>query len=373
MRIVLWPLNYLPIVGGSEVQIHFLARALKELGHAVLVIANHPYLSVGAVQNQPFEGIEVIRFPFAQTLVDFNLAQIKHILLQVTALLQSFKPDLIHVHALTCAMSFYQVRIGQTTKIPMCLTIHGGLLEKEQQTKTECVSLCKMVKAISTPSQDSLKMFDLHHPSVHVIYNGLPELSTPLQPLPLAPTLVMIGRLVEEKGFSLAFYAVKQLVAKYPNLKLIVVGDGELRQELEDLRVVLNLERVIEMVGALPNAKVHHWIDQARLVLIPSLHESFCLVALEAALRARPVIASRIPGLQEVVKHTTSGLLIHPNDVMALVEAIDSLLQNPSQVERISQTAYTSALERFSLQKTVQGYLNMYQHVLGEINAFASC
>ena len=362
MKILLWPTHYLPYIGGLEVMVHSLALQLKKQGHEVLVIAN-------AEEYAEFfiEEIKVYTFPFIKALGVYNLILIKKTLDKIHEIFDSFLPDIVNVHGWFECFCFYQTRILSKKKIPLCITIHGLLEQKYYQTEA-CVKLWSMAGGINTVSNaliHSLKQQQCSHSSIRVIYNGLSPSSHPIAPLQCHPSqLLMVGRLTEEKCFDVAFHALKILIKNRSDIKLRLVGGGFLYQDLLRLKEELGLDPWIEMTDYVPPYKVRQYIDEASLILVPSYYESFCLVALEAALRSRPVVASSVYGLKEVIEHEKTGLLIEPKNPLLLAETIEKLLSSPQKMVEMGDAARQRALELFSIETTAKNYLEMYRSLL---------
>jgi glycogen(starch) synthase len=113
-----------------------------------------------------------------------------------------------------------------------------------------------------------------------------------------------------------------------------------------------------------PPGAVPELINTASVVVVPSRwDEPFGLVALEAALMARPVVATRAGGLAEVVEHGITGFVIEKDDVVALASAVVHLLEHPGEADRIGSAARRRALERFAWDGCVDEYERLYQHV----------
>ncbi|MDF2530067.1 MAG: putative glycosyltransferase, group 1 [Gammaproteobacteria bacterium] len=365
MKIILWPTSYLPSIGGLEVMTHSLATQLLKNGHEVLVIANNT--NSEECKEFTLEGIRVFLFPFITSLLDKKLLNIKKIMSKIRQIFDDFEPDLVNVHGWFECFSFYQVRILENSNIPVCITIHG-LLEQNHYQTDACLKLWSMANAVNTVSQvliESLSQQGFHHPALKTIYNGLSIPQEPIQPLGLHPhTLVMVGRLSSEKCFDIAFYAVKNLIRKYPDIKLILVGGGGQFNELSRLKNELGLDQHIEMTDFVKPHEVQSYIDRADLVLVPSYYESFCLVALQAAIRGRPVIASNVYGLKEVVEHNQTGLLIEAKNPQALSEAVDQLLSNPQRMQEMGKASYIRATHQFTIENTTHQYLKMYENIM---------
>lgn len=361
MKIVFWPSQYLPAIGGLEILTHSLAMQLQKMGHEILIITDHAGSSLS--DNRTIDGIQVISLPFSTALNFYDVKKIKELMSQMEHILQTFSPDLVNIHGWYETLAFYQLRLLKN--IPFYLTIHG-LLEQETYATHACQLLWTRAQGINTVScslKETLFSRKWTHPSLRVIHNGLASGRFSKQVKPKDPNrLVMIGRLSPEKGFDIGFQALKILQTTYPQAILSLVGGGALWDSLVRLRNTLQLDASIEMTGFVQPNQVAHYIDQASLVLIPSSYESFGLVALEAAFRGRPVIASHVHGLKEVVVHQETGWLIKPGCPSSLAHAIDRLWSHPEIMEDMEFASKQRAAQ-FTIEACAQNYLNMYQNV----------
>lgn len=357
-KMVLWPALYLPNIGGLEIMTHRLALQLRAEGHQVWVLSN----SSTGYKDYTLEGISVSTFPFLDALSRYRLLEIKQIFKKLDAFFDTVSPDLIHVHGWFESFCFYQARVVEKRKLSLYLTIHGLLEQKHYRTEA-CQKLWSMADGVSIVSESlraPLLEQGLSHPNLQVIYNALPFPSKPLQALP-PQQLLMIGRLTEEKGFETAFHALKQLLPKYPHLKLRLIGDGVQFEQLHQLKKELKLDAQIRMEGFIHPDEIPSCIDAATLVLIPSTYESFSLTALQAAQRGRPVVASRVYGLKEVVEDGKTGLLVEPQNPVALADAIDRLLSHPDQIRAMGEAGFERANRLFNIEITTQKYIHMYR------------
>src|SRR4029077_4031681 len=161
------------------------------------------------------------------------------------------------------------------------------------------------------------------------------------------PRLLCLGRLVAEKGFDSAMTAFALVRNRLPSARLVIAGDGPERSKLQQQTIELGLADSVEFVGSVPPETAAHLIDEATLVVMPSRLEGFGLVALEAALMARPVVAARVGGLPEVVLHEQTGLLVEHEDHEDLAEAITLLLDHPRTATMFGEAAQRRAKEVF--------------------------
>jgi glycogen(starch) synthase len=177
-----------------------------------------------------------------------------------------------------------------------------------------------------------------------------------------APCVLGFGRLVADKGFDLAVRAFAAVTRRVPNARLVLAGDGAARADLERLVTDMGLSQSVEFVGMVAPADVPALIARASLVVVPSRwDEPFGLVALEAAVMARPVVATRAGGLVEVVEEGTTGLLVDKEDPDALAAALLRLLEDPATADRMGVAARARARERFSWERCVTSYERLYE------------
>jgi len=135
-------------------------------------------------------------------------------------------------------------------------------------------------------------------PRSSVIYNSLEAPRLLPTPLPNeAPRLLCLGRLVPRKGFDLALTAFASIVDRFPRARLVMAGDGPARPELERQAAALGLADRVGFDGWGAPDKVSELMNTATMVIMPSRHEAFGLVALVAAMMARPIIATRVEEL----------------------------------------------------------------------------
>ncbi len=360
----MWTLQYLPDIGGLEIFTHSLAQELQKAGHTVMIITSNP--SSMNYEELSVDGIIVHRFPFRLALLHYDLKKIISILNHLKTILKEYAPDLVNIHGWYEYLAFFQTKVLVQLNSALCLTIHG-LIEQEYYTTSACKKLWSMAQGINTVSNALLScLVDMgwKHPHLNVIYNGIHEPQAPLVEIPLHPTLLMIGRLSEEKCYDVAFYAVKKLISKGIEVKLLVVGEGPEYENLCRVRQELDLNDVIDMVGTVQPHGIYKYIDRAQFLLVPSRYESFSLVVMEAALRGRPTIASHVHGLKETVQTEKSGLLVTPKDPDALAAAIERLLKNRNHVLEMGAYARQRALNEFLAQHSTKQYLQMYEMAL---------
>lgn len=151
----------------------------------------------------------------------------------------------------------------------------------------------------------------------------------PAVPVPAAPRLICVGRLHEQKGQLLLIEAVRQLKAEGVPCELVLVGEGPMRPEIERRIAEFHLQDCITLAGASPTDEMIALIQSSRALVLPSLAENLPAVILEAFALGRPVIATYIGGIPEVVEAGVSGWLAPAGRVECLVNAMREALSAP--------------------------------------------
>ena len=214
-------------------------------------------------------------------------------------------------------------------------TVHGP----EDFDKVAAIALPEKIKrarfvvAISSYGRSQLyRWCDYQQWSkIHIVHCGLDRsfLETDPKPLPESPNLVCVGRLSEQKGQVLLLQAVAVLIQRGINLKLVLVGDGDLRPAIETAIAELKLQDVVEITGWATEQEVKAKINAAKAMILPSFAEGLPVVLMESLAMGRPVISTYIAGIPELIKPGVSGWLVPAGDIDALVDALQFLLKTP--------------------------------------------
>jgi colanic acid/amylovoran biosynthesis glycosyltransferase len=163
---------------------------------------------------------------------------------------------------------------------------------------------------------------------LHVVRCGLDDqfLGTPEEPAPAAPRLVCVSRLSPEKGVEVLVAAVEQLVQSGTNLELVLVGDGPSRPSIEARLANTSVQDKVHLLGWGDAARVRKEILASRALVVPSLAEGLPVVIMEAFALCRPVIATAVGAVPELVEHRHTGWLVAPGSADSLAAAIREAL-----------------------------------------------
>jgi len=160
--------------------------------------------------------------------------------------------------------------------------------------------------------------------------------------------------------------AMRLVVDAIPHARLVMVGEGQLRNALGRMASELGIEDRVEFLGRLTNAEVPHAMAGFDVLVNCSHAESFGVVVLEASACGIPVVATRVGGVPEVCRHGETGLLVPPNDVDALAEAIIRLARDPELREEMGRAGRAFVLQNHAWQNDVDRMLGLLEDLVGE-------
>lgn len=177
--------------------------------------------------------------------------------------------------------------------------------------------------------------------------------------------ILCVAELREYKGIDVLLRAVKPLLASDDALSLVLVGDGPLRQELEELAVSLQIDRRTRFLGTQGAAEIAALLHGCELFVLPSREEPFGIVLIEAMACKKPVVASDVGGIPEVVEHERTGILVEPENPQALTEGLRRLLKDSDLKNKLADNGHRRVMERFCFYHTGAAYENALASLLG--------
>jgi len=174
--------------------------------------------------------------------------------------------------------------------------------------------------------------------------------------------VVAVGRLSPEKGFDLLIDAFAEAVSLLPDIRLIIVGDG---QERDNLQVLANGHRLAGRIYFAGYTETPgDYMTRADLIVLPSRSEGIPNVALEAMALAKPVVATRVGGTPEVIRHQREGLLVPPEKSAALAAAMVELLENKPLAEKLAANGFERVCRHFSPQRRTARIVDTYHELV---------
>ncbi len=254
---------------------------------------------------------------------------------------------------------------------PYSFTVHGP----EEFDKVTAIALPQKVEraafvvAISNFGKSQLYRWCpvAQWSKVHIVHCGVDSafFTSPPASIPSDPNLVCVGRLCAEKGQLLLLEAVGQLMQQGLAFKLVLVGDGPLRGELEATIARLGLHDYVEITGWADSAQVRQAILNARVLVLPSFAEGLPVVIMEALALGRPVISTYVAGIPELVEPGVCGWLVPPGSVEALMTAIQSAMEaSPATLEQWGSAGAKRVAEQHHVAIEVGKLKTLFQSAL---------
>ncbi len=356
-----WTDGFWPRIGGIETQACHFIHKMRQKGHHPLILAQIDGFS--SKEDDWYGDVPIKRFDFNRIFPSGELYRLQAIEKYLEWVVKEFKPDIVHLNSCFGWNSFVFLLFRNLFCVPVVATIHSPYLY-QNETNSLLEKICLQVDQIGCVSnwvlQETAKLVPAASSKLRLIYNGLPWPDPPPKGLSFSPPIfLMAGRLTIEKGFDTAIRAFSLL--KGMEVQLLIVGDGEARPFLEGLVDELYLRDSVRFEGAVPKEEIYHRINRASAVLVPSYFESFGLIALEAMQMDRPVIASDVGGLKEIILPGKTGLLVPPHDCSALAHAIRFFLEEPERAVKMGKEGRKRACEMFTIQQNVEQYETIYQ------------
>jgi len=207
---------------------------------------------------------------------------------------------------------------------------------------------------------------------VEVIYNGIVVDVQNAKTVPARQQLglkedelviIQVGGLRPVKGHEFLLRAIAQIGADVPRFRLVLIGDGELRHNLENLVKELHIEDRVAFLGNRPDAR--QLLEVADICVLPSLSEGMSNAILEYMAAGKPVVATRVGGNPELVTDGLEGILVDKENVVQLKDAIVSLLQDPAKRKNMRDLGRAKIHEQFRMEKMIGKYEKLFNELTG--------
>jgi glycosyltransferase involved in cell wall biosynthesis len=284
-------------------------------------------------------------------------------------LLRREKIDLVHAHMM--AMNLYGSLAARRAHIPCVATLHGRLYDLEKPRRRMVYKFVSRQASCLVTVAEELKQalvgeVGIDPRKIMTVPNGvdIPPLHSLAGPLDVntGAIVVTVGSLKEVKGQRYLIQAFAGVHKEFPRARLLIVGDGPCRQQLEELCFSLGLEGVVSLLGTRDD--VSEIIAGANVFVFPSLSEGQSLSLMEAMGAGLPVIATSVGGNVEIVRPGETGLLVPPRSPGQLAAAINTLLHNPKTAYRMGQAGRKRAELEFSREAMLNRYQELYNNLL---------
>ena len=374
--------------GGAEKNVRLTRDALRDRGHEVLVVSTDFKLG----DREPFADVVVPRLPEGVVANLLSRFWKQNVYQALKAAINDFSPDVIHLHTIG---EFGSAALWATGEVPTVLTVHGpepytrklllwmlpGTYYRRSSYRLRDLKLIgiayylfllffqrpiyrfgfRYVDMIITPSVNLAKALDADAGRIPVahVYNGM--VFPPAPPFRRTRNILFVGRLEAVKGVDVLLRATALARERIQELSVTIAGDGEDRSRLERMSSDLGLDGTVKFCGWLTPKEVAVCYAEAEIVAIPSIWpETLASVSVEALAAGRPVVASNVGGIPEVVVDGVTGRLVRRRDARLFAEALIDILTSIETAEQMSLSARLSVV-KFDIETFSDRIESIYQ------------
>lgn len=352
---------------GTAMSTQCLAEEVAGRGYRVTVVVNTrqtapPHESVG--------NVDVIRLrPLGVPMT--RMAQRAALLVGIA---RRLRPDVIQGQSLSCG--FLALVAGHAVGVPAVTSVQGyDLYNAGAWAKRTYISwaLSRSDRVVTVTDDIRAKAMAVCDCALDVIPNGFRR--RPAHALdrhaarvrlgvPQEGTVILfVGRLARQKGVAHLIRAMPGVRAQVPDVRLLIVGEGETKPELLALTAQLGLEAVVMFAGARPHEDVIGLMRASDLFVLPSLTEPFGIVLVEAMSCGLPIVASNVMGIPSIVGDGINGVLVPPGSATELCERIAGVLTDPAQREAMSRRNIDTAAQ-FEMSRVADRYLRVWMETV---------
>src|SRR5205807_2135455 len=269
--------------------------------------------------------------------------------------------------------------LKEISGIPFSVTAHGQDFMKDLGNDDLLREICAAAEFVAAVTDYSRDLLSQRCPNsagkIHRVYNGMDLTRFPAPNseavINQVPRIISIGRLVAFKGFEYLIDACADLARRGLEFTCEIIGDGPLRGDLEERIRKLNLSDRVHLLGSLSQGAVLEKLRSADIFALASVTDKqgasdvFPTVIIEAMAAARPVVSTRLAGIPESVVHGETGLLVPPEDTMALAEALSRLIEDAKLRLHYGRAGRARIEQHFQVEHTVGPLIELLQRTPG--------
>ena len=356
-------------MGGVQTHVRDLASWLVKRGFRVSIVSRR--IGLRDLEVQESEGYYMVDsiLPVDVILVPPDPRDVENVI-------SMLKPDIVHSHHIFTLTPLFALKVARDLGIPRLASNHTIFLAYDFRTLWSMVSLILPTRYYLAYAQAVISVSRAADTFVEsimgsdfkvrrfIIPNAVDiEKFKPPEREPEDNIVLFVGRLVYRKGIHVLVKALGKVRIK--DVKLLVVGGGYMELLARMLAKAYGVEDKVEFLGVVSEKDKIELYRKAKVVVVPSIfNESFGIVALEAMASGRPVIATRVGGLEDLVVNGETGILVEPGSEDQLAEAIENLLEDEGYRRKLGVNARRVVEEKYSWDVVLDKIIQVYDYVL---------
>lgn len=390
---VLFLSGYDPFISetGPGAHVRGLSQSLCKLGCEVHILVLNPKNS-----NRVVNGVQLhylspsvnpfLNIPVAKGYI-FSLISFR----EVDRLCREYKMDIIHGQS----PSSYGYGLLRRGNIPFVVTLHAtsfgefgsyfdvplsfinrnvifGAMGEMLAAFLTCIEYkCadKVIAVSKATAEETVRFYRLPKERVVAIHNGIDLLSFTdlrVEEENEGHTMLSVGRLSWRKGYKYLIDAMPNILSEYPDAKLVIVGYGDQRTPLQRHVKKLGIESSMRFLDKVSGETLYSLYHEADVYVQPSLYEPFGITILEAMSMRKPVVATRVGGIPELITNGAEGLLVEPGNSLQLARAITNVFSDSSCRRRFGSNARKRVEREFTWETIAKKTFEFYTNLLND-------
>lgn len=370
--------------GGMEDHTLMLCKELAKLNNEVVVITT-------SLEDKEYENIEGVEIYYLKNTEKWRYSKSwwKESVRAFKELDKKYKFDVIHSQS----AGAYSILKDKTIMTPVVTTFHGTSIDEIKTAINTDMNLnpisfvrsilkilyhikfyftiglflakkSKSIIAISNEQENILiKFYRISKDKIFKVYTGIDVSIFKPEQNKKENIIMCAGRLVKEKGVQNTIRAMKIVIEKHPEYKLIVVGDGDYKKQLE--KEAFNIRNNVEFIGQVDHEKISDYINKCHIFVNSTIRQNgYDLTIIESMACEKPVIVTNIGSVPTVITDKINGMLVKKGDIREIANAINTLIGNEEFAIKIAKNARKTIIEKFSLESMVENTINVYRHAL---------
>ena len=360
-----------------------LAIALRRMGHKLIVVSEPKEQEKGLFEELINSGIEC----YAINGID-NLSMRKTISAanKIRKIIQNNDVDVVHAQGIRqMLVAFIASKIFcRNPKIRITVsvhtTLHGSAYENVALVvESLLLNLCAdIAMPVAKSVANKLVNFGLFSKKVVPVYNGIDlelfdtimcddeYVSSFPHDFESSPyiTVGYFATMIQRKGHKYLIKAISEVAKEFPNIRLVITGNGPLRNELETLSKRLGIKDKVLFTGEIEYRSLYQLLRRVAIFAFPSLAELFPFAILEAMAAGKPIVATDVGGVSEAVMDGVNGYLVPPRDPTSLTKAILRLMNDPEKAREMGLKGRRLVEQRFSMEVITRKLNDAYELAL---------
>jgi glycosyltransferase involved in cell wall biosynthesis len=384
LNIILFSQFFSTTKGGGEYLFKMIAKIMAQNGHNVWVITNN-------VKGEKYQELENLKIITVNPTIDYKgglpptfLDNIRYVInaFQVGKnIIKNQNIDIIHSNNFSPALS--GSLLSYFTKTPHIITIFDIFSENGKDFWKKWIKQTNVSKinAMLVPWFEKI-LIKSKHDAIYTISNAskndIIKMQTKKPIYNISPSIenenqldgkvnpfqfIYIGRLIFYKNVEVILKSFKIVTKQFPDVKLIIAGDGPHKKSLQQLTNKLNINDNISFIGYVTSEQKKKILSESNALLFPSLIEGFGLVMLEAFQQNRPVITSDIPPMSDIIQNNQTGLVVDPHDENKWADSIIALIKNPEISNKMGKQGNQTLQAKYNQNIFYDKLIKMYNDI----------